>query len=164
MIFSASDRTAKLIQSDIRSMSIECEKIGGINLSQGMCDLEIPPSVIKGAKSAIEKGVNHYTRYDGIGELRLSIAKKMKKYNNMDVDPKKNIIATSGATGVFYAACLAILNPNDEVVLFEPYYGYHLNTLLAAGAKSTFVKTSPPDWTFSKRDFEKAITKKPKQL
>lgn len=159
-----SNRTAKLIQSDIRTMSIECEKIGAINLSQGMCDLEIPRPVIKAAKSTIEKGVNHYTRYDGILELRQAIAKKMKKYNNMNVDPEKNIIVTSGATGAFYAVCLALLNPKDEVILFEPYYGYHLNTLLAAEARAVFVKMVPPTWSFSKRDLEKVITKKTKAI
>ncbi|MBU2540181.1 pyridoxal phosphate-dependent aminotransferase [Patescibacteria group bacterium] len=164
MKLSISDRSKKIVQSEIRNMSIECVKVGGINLSQGFCDLEVPLPVKKGAKDAIDAGINQYTRYDGLPELRNSIASKMLKHNNMRVDPEKNIIVSCGATGAFYSACLALLNSGDEVIVFEPYYGYHVNTLLAVGIEPIYVRLNPPDWTFSIDELEKSVTKKTKGI
>jgi aminotransferase len=141
-------------------MSIECEKVRGINLAQGVCDLDLPSSVKIGAQKAIESGINHYTRYDGLPELRRSIANKMLRYNNIRADPETNIIVSCGATGAFYSTCLALLNPGDEVIIFEPYYEYHVNTLLAVGAKPVYARMFPPSWAFDMKELEKLITKK----
>jgi len=164
MKLSVSKRSAKIVQSEIRAMSIECDRINGINLSQGVCDLELPEPVKNGAKDAMDRGINQYTRYDGLPELRNAIAKKMLAYNGIKADPEKNIIVSCGATGAFYSACLALLNPGDEVIIFEPYYGYHINTLLAAGAKPVYVKMLPPGWSFSLKDIEKAVTPRTKGI
>jgi len=145
-------------------MSIECDRVKGIDLSQGVCDLGLPLAVKNGAKEALDKGLNQYTRYDGIDELRRSIAKKMKRFNNIQAHPDENIIVSCGATGAFYSACLALLNPGDEVIFFEPYYGYHINTLLAVGAKPVFVRLIPPDWGFDLSDLKKIITNKTKGI
>ena len=153
-----SERTALITQSEIRVMSMECERVGGINLAQGICDTELPAPVGTGAKQAIDRGENSYTRYDGVDELRQAIAAKLKTYNGIIADPATQIIVSSGSTGAFYSACLALLNPGDEVILFEPYYGYHLNTLLAAEAVPAYVTMRAPDWTFSPNDLERAIT------
>ncbi len=147
-------------QSEIRNMSIECDRIGGINMSQGICDLDLPLPVKQGAIKAIEQGENHYTRYDGLEALRQAIAHKMLSYNGIRTDPQRNIVVSSGATGAFYSACLALLNPGDEVILFEPYYGYHISTLLAVGVVPTYVTLSPPDWTFDMSELEQVITPK----
>jgi len=164
MKLSVSKRSERIVQSEIRAMSIECDKIDGINLAQGVCDLELPIPVKRGAQDAIDKGINHYTRYDGLQELRTAIAVKMSEFNNISVDPEKNIIVSCGATGAFYSACLALLNPGDEVIIFEPYYGYHINTLLAVGAKPVYAMMIPPKWTFGLGDLEKLITGKTKGL
>lgn len=164
MGLSVSKRTRFLSQSEIRNMSIECDKIGGVNLSQGICDLECPDPVKKGAHFAIDSGINHYTRYDGLEELRKAIAVKEWKYNRIKADPEKNIIASAGATGAFYCACLALLNPGDEVIIFEPFYGYHVNTLLAADAVPKYVKTEPPNWNIDFHRLEKVVTKKTKGI
>lgn len=159
-----SERSDFLIQSEIRNMSIECERVGGINLSQGISNLPLSSFIKHGSIDAIEKGINYYTRYDGVQKLREAIAMKAKHYNNIDCDPHKNIIVSSGATGAFYCACLAILNPDDEVIMFEPYYGYHINTLHAAEAVSVYIKTSPPDWSFKIEDLEAAVTPRTKAI
>lgn len=155
----AIDQTLRhLSQSDIRIMSIECDKMGGINLSQGVCDLDTPAPVIEGAKKAMDAGLNFYTRYDGIPELRQAIAKKLARYNSIEADAEKNIIASAGATGALFCAMTALLSPGDEVVLFEPYYGYHLHTMQAIGLVPVYVRTHPPDWHLDLAAFEKAIT------
>jgi len=158
MTLQLSKRHEWVMQSEIRNMSLECDKIGGINLSQGVCDTEVPVVVRRAAQVAMDKGINTYTRYDGLDELREAIALKQKRFTGMDVDPKTEIIVSAGATGALYCACLALLNPGDEVILFEPYYGYHLQTLSATEAVPVYVRTLPPDWSFTYEDLENART------
>jgi aminotransferase len=157
---SLSRRSGFVIQSEIRAMSIECDKIGGINLSQGICDVPVPTPVRTGAKNAIDDGINQYTRYDGIDELRQVIAKKVKDYNKIDADADKNIVVSGGSTGSFFCSCMSLLDRGDEVILFEPYYGYHLQTLLATDNVPLYAKLSPPDWTFDIDELERLITPK----
>ena len=153
-----------LVQSEIRNMSLECDKIGGINLSQGISNLPLSSVIKDGAFKAVENGINYYTRFDGVQELRESIAEKAFNYNRIKCDPNKNIIVSAGATGAFYCACLALLNPGDEVIIFEPYYGYHINTLQAAGAVPKFVKLSQPNWSINLTDIENAVTERTKAI
>ena len=157
-------RTEWVMQSEIRNMSIECDRIGGINLSQGVCDNETPSVVRLAAHEAMDRGLNYYTRYDGLDELREAIAAKQKKFTGMQVDPQTEIIVSAGATGALYCACLALLNPGDEVIVFEPYYGYHISTLVAAQAVPVYVRMRPPDWTFSYKDLELAVTPRTKAI
>lgn len=139
-------------------MSIECSRIGGINLSQGVCDTPVPEEVQRGAFEGIREGFNSYTRYDGLEELRHAIAGAVQRAHGVSVDPRSQIVVSAGATGAFYCACLALLNPGDEVILFEPYYGYHVNTLLAVGAAPIFVPMQAPDWSFGPDDLERAVS------
>lgn len=153
-----------VFQSEIRRMSVECDRVGGINLSQGVCDTEVPLAVRRGAQAAIDEGVNSYTRHDGIAELRRAIGRKLRAHNGVEYDPEAEIIVTSGATGAFYAACMGLLDPGDEVLLFEPYYGYHVNTLLAVGAVPKYVPLAAPDWTFRIEDVAAAVTPRTRAL
>lgn len=157
-------RLRNLSRSEIRIMSIECEKVKGINLSQGICDLPIPFVLASSAQNAIVSGINHYTKYDGLSELKQSIANKLLTYNNMNVNYETDIIITSGATGAFYSACLGLLNPGDEVILFEPFYGYHEYTLLALDLVPVYVELKPPLWTFDPNIIEDLITNKTKGI
>ena len=155
-----SERHAWVVQSEIRNMSIECDLVKGINLSQGVCDLEVPAVVRQGAKAAMDAGINTYTRYDGLTELRRAIAHKQKLFTGMEVNFESEIIVSAGATGALYCACLALLDPGDEVILFEPYYGYHVSTLVATQAVPVYVRMEPPDWTFSDQDLERVVSAK----
>jgi aminotransferase len=78
----------------------------------------------------------------------------------VECDPEREIVAAAGSTGAFYSACLALLNPGDEVIVFEPFYGYHVNTLRALDVKPVFVTMHPPEWLFSEEQFERAVTPK----
>lgn len=158
MALKLSARHEWVMQSEIRNMSIECDQMGGINLSQGVCDTEIPLPVRRAAQEAIETGVNTYTHYAGFPELREAIAIKQKKFAGMNVNPETEIIVSAGSTGALYCACLALLNPGDEVIVFEPYYGYHISTLVATGAVPVYVRMSPPDWSFLMDDLEAVVT------
>lgn len=142
-----SDRLRGLVQSDIRRMSRECERVGGINLGQGICDLPTIPELVEGACDAIASSKATYSKFEGIDLLRERIAAKIERFNGFRVDPATEIVVTVGSTGGFAAAALATLNPGDEVILFEPYYGYHLNTLKVLGVETKFVPLQLPDWS-----------------
>jgi len=153
-----SDLSPEVMQSDIRAMSVECDAANGINLAQGICDTPIPDAVLEAAHQAIHEGRNTYSRLDGITPLRLALAQKFLRYNKLDYDPSREILVTSGATGAFDAAVKALLNPGDEVLLFEPFYGYHLNTLLAAGAVPVVVSLTGDDFELDRDAMRAAIT------
>jgi aminotransferase len=159
-----SDRHQWILQSEIRNMSLECARVGGINLSQGVCDTEVPLLVRRGAQEAIEAGINTYTRYDGLDELRSAIAKKQKRFTGLHMNPESEIVVSAGATGALYCACLALLNPGDEVILFEPYYGYHIHTLVATQAKPVYVRMSAPDWSFTYDDLDRVRTSRTRAM
>jgi aminotransferase len=152
------DRIEGLVQSDIRRMSLECTRFGGINLGQGICDQPIEPAIKEAAIAAIRNDHSTYTRLDGIDELRHAIAAKMRDYNRIECDPDGEVVVNVGSTGSFVTACLAFVNPGDEVILFSPFYGYHLNILKACGADLKFVSLSPPDWTCDPAALEKAFS------
>jgi aminotransferase len=158
MSLSPSQRAARTVQSEIRVMTLECDRVKGVNLAQGVCDTEVPAQVQQGAKRAIESGTNSYTRSEGLAPIRRAIAEKMRRFNGLECDPETEVIVHSGATGAFYTASMALLDPGDEVILFEPYYGYHLNTLIAAEVTPAFVTLRAPDWKFSPEDLERAAT------
>src|SRR5579864_4010211 len=101
---SLSKLASRIVQSEIRVMSVECEKVGGVNLAQGVCDTEVPLPVKQAAVEAIGGGCNSYTRLDGIGELRQAIARKMRDYNHVIADPEREVVVTVGSTGAFYSA------------------------------------------------------------
>ncbi|MEO6259649.1 MAG: pyridoxal phosphate-dependent aminotransferase [Thermoanaerobaculia bacterium] len=142
-----SDRLRGLVQSDIRRMSRECERVGGINLGQGICDLPTIPELIEGACEAIRGSKATYSKFEGIDLLRERIARKAETFNGMRVDPANELVVTVGSTGGFAAATMATLNAGDEVILFEPFYGYHLNTLRILGIVPKFVPLLAPDWS-----------------
>ena len=155
-----SDVGSRIVQSSIRTMSVECEKVGGVNLAQGVCDTEVPAVVRQAAEAAIEAGYNQYTRADGIAILREAIATKLRRRNGIMADPDSEIVVSSGATGGFDSACRALLNPGDEVILFEPFYGYHFSTLAAQYCQPVLVSLDPPDYPLMADRLAAAITAK----
>jgi len=159
-----SDRTARLAQSDIRAMTLACAKVKGINMSQGVCDTPVPTAVIRGAKQAMDQGYNIYSRFDGIAELREAIAKKLADFNLIKADPETNITVSAGATGAFQATCMALLNPGDEIVLFEPFYAYHIQAVIAVDAVPRYVTMRAPEWTFDIKELERAVSPRTKAI
>ncbi|HEY1502110.1 MAG TPA: aminotransferase class I/II-fold pyridoxal phosphate-dependent enzyme [Acidobacteriaceae bacterium] len=147
-----------LVQSEIRAMTVACDLAGGVNLAQGVCDTEVPSPVAARAIEAIAQGLNIYTRMDGIQPLRQAIADKLARHNGIKADPDAEILVTSGATAGFQSACMALFDPGDEVILFEPFYGYHLNTLRALRVNATSVPLSAPDWALDVEALRSAMT------
>jgi aminotransferase len=147
-----------VFQSEIRAMSVACDAISGINLAQGVCDTPVPPPVEAEALAAIHAGYNIYTRLDGIGRLRNAISAKQQRDYALTYDPETEVLVSSGATGGFYAAVMALLNPGDEVLLFEPFYGYHVSTLKSLRMNPVLVPLADPDFALDTDALRAAIT------
>ena len=151
-------RLQGLVQSDIRRMTRECERVGGINLGQGICDLPTPELVRDGAIAAIKAQQSTYSFAEGARELREAISRKLARDNGIQANPASEICVTLGATGAFASAINALLDPGDGILLFEPYYGYHLNSALVAGLVPQFVTLAAPEFALSERAVESSIT------
>jgi aminotransferase len=152
------------VQSEIRAMTTECDRIGGINLAQGVCDTPVPAPVLEAAIQAIHDGYNIYTRLDGIGRLRNAIAAKQQRDYGLDYNPETEVLVSSGATGGLHAAAMALLNPGDEVLLFEPFYGYHVSTLRSLRVNSVLVPLAEPNYALDTDALKAAITPKTRAI
>jgi len=158
-----SERVQNIAQSEIRSMSMLCHEKQGLNMAQGICDLEVPSVVQEGARDAISNGQNIYTSAYGNLPLRKAIAKKQNDFYTQGIN-EDNVLVSSGATGAFYAMAMSLLNEGDEVIVFEPYYGYHVSTLQSLGCKIKFIKTVPPSYAIDFEILKLHITKETKAL
>lgn len=154
-----SEKAKPLKQSGIRSASIRCNEIGGINLGQGVCDIPIDENIKQAAYKAIKDDKSIYSPCEGILELRQAIAQKLKRFNKIAADPVKEIMVTHGSTGAFVSAVLTLFNPGDEVILFEPFYGYHKNVLELQGMKTKSVPVNLADFSIDIDQLKKAIGK-----
>lgn len=164
MTTTLSRRSSFIEKAEIRTMTVECEKVNGINLAQGVCDTGTPEIILEGVREAMKSGINSYTRHDGLEIIRKAIANKLQRDNGILVDPETEVVVSAGSTGSFYCTCVALLDPGDEVILFEPFYGYHLSTLQAVEAVPRYVTLRPPDWTFALKDLEAAVTPRTKGI
>jgi aminotransferase len=154
----------ELIQSEIRAMTIACSAANGINMAQGVCDTDPPPAVVEAAIEAIRSGHNIYTRADGIAVLREAIAHKLAGFNKLHVDPHTQVLVTSGATGAMQAALMALMNPGDECIVLEPFYGYHLSNLRQQRIVPVVVSLQAPDWALDLDRLQAAVTSKTRAI
>ena len=157
-------RTRGIAQSDIRLMSRRCMDVGGVNLGQGICDQPTPDIVKAAAKAAIDGDASIYSKYEGIDPLRARIAEKMASYNGLACDPDSEVLVAAGSTGAFVAAVLAFVDEGDEVILFSPFYGYHLNVLRMARPTIKSVTLRGDDWAFDPDELRAAFSERTKAV
>jgi N-succinyldiaminopimelate aminotransferase len=143
-------------------MSALATATGSINLGQGFPDYPGPPEVLDVARAAIGTGADQYPPGPGTAELRTAIAEHQQRFSGLSYDPDGEVLVTAGATEAIAAAMLALLEPGDEVVLFEPIYdSYSASTAMAGGVVRP-VPLSPPAadggrWSFDPADVLAAI-------
>jgi aminotransferase len=159
-----SELAPRMVQSEIRAMSVESDRVGGVNLAQGVCDTEVPQVVAEAATAAIRDGHNIYTRLDGIARLRRAIAEKTERMQGLVVDPEREVLVASGATGAFHAVAMALFDPGDEVLLFEPFYGYHVGALRSMRVVPVAVELTAPEWSLDLARVRAAITSKTRAI
>jgi len=151
-------RARPLEQSDIRSVTRRVEAVDGINLGQGICDLPTPQPIKARAKQAVDADHSVYSHHAGIEPLRRAILEKVQRENAVPASHPDEVVVGVGSTGAFVSAAFTLLEEGDEVVLFEPFYGYHRNILELTGATLRYVPLGGPDSTFDPAAMKAAIT------
>ena len=140
-----------------------------VNLGQGFPDFDGPEEIKRAAISAIERGVNQYAIGSGAEDLRRAIAEHAERFYGQQVDPATMVTVTSGATEAIYDTLQGLVDPGDEVILFEPFYDSYEASVVMAGATPRFVLLRPPDsghrtWWFDPAELRAAFTAKTRMI
>jgi N-succinyldiaminopimelate aminotransferase len=139
-------------------MSARAGATASINLGQGFPDTDGPREVADAAVAAIRAGHNQYPPGAGIAELRTAIADHQRHWYGIELDPDKEVLVTAGATEAIAATLLALCEPGDDVVTFEPYYDSYAACIALAGAQRRVVQLRTPDYAFDPDELARAIT------
>jgi aminotransferase len=153
-----SGRVQGFTESVIREMTRVVSEHGGVNLAQGMPNFPPPPAVIEAAHRALGGDFHQYAITWGAPGLRRAIADKYRAFYGMDVDPERHVTVCCGATETMLSTLLAVLNPGDEVVVFEPFYENYGPGCIISGAVPVWVPLEPPDFSFDPDRLARAVT------
>ena len=128
-----------------------------VNLSQGFPDFPAPAEIKEAAREAIAADINQYAITWGAKSLRNAIAQKVERQQGMVIDPEREITVCCGATEAMISTMMALINPGDEVIAFEPFYENYGPDAILSGATPRFVKLRPPDWRFDPDELKAAF-------
>ncbi len=156
--------TDTFTESVIREMTRICDAAGGYNLSQGFPDFPSPPAIKAAAIAAIEAELNQYPVTFGEPELREAISRKVAWYNGITCDPATDITVTCGATEAMIATLTALINPGDEIIVFEPFYENYGPDGILSGATPRYVTLYAPDWTYDPAELAAAFNERTKAI
>ncbi len=145
-------------------MSALAARHGAINLGQGFPQTEGPADVVRAAADALLDNRNQYPPLTGLPELRQAVADANRRFWGLDIDPAQGVVVTSGATEALAACLMALLDPGDEVVLFEPLYDTYLPVIRMLGAVPRLVRLEPPDWALPRAALAAAFGPRTKAL
>jgi aspartate/methionine/tyrosine aminotransferase len=152
-----SAKAEQFTESVIREMTRLAMKHGAVNLSQGFPDFAAPAEIKEAARQAISDDINQYAITWGAKPLRDAIVEKFERTQGVRVDPEREITICCGSTEAMMSTMLAIINPGDEIVVFEPFYENYGPDAILSGATPRFVKLSPPDWTYDETELAAAF-------
>lgn len=155
--------TESVIREMTRLISLH-HPVDGINLAQGFPDFAAPQELKDAACAAIQDDVNQYAITWGAKNFRDGIATKTKRFQGMEIDPEREITVCCGATEAMISAMLALLNPGDEVVIFEPFYENYGPDCILSGAIPRFVPLHAPDWSIDRDELEAAFNSKTRAI
>ena len=159
-----SHRTAQFTESVIREMTRLAIEHDAVNLAQGFPDFGAPEEIKRAAQDAIAADFNQYAITWGAKPFRDAIAAKYQKWYGIDYDPEREITVCCGATEGMIAALLAVTNPGDEIIIFEPYYENYGPDAFLCDAERKLVRLRPPDWTFDPDELRRAFSSKTKAI
>lgn len=151
-------------ESVIREMTRVCDAAGGVNLAQGFPDFEAPEEIKAAAVASINNDNNQYAVTFGEPHLREAIATRLSAYNGINCDPVTDITVCCGATEAMISSLMAIINPGDEVVVFEPFYENYGPDAILSGATPRFVTLQAPDWSFDPDELKAAFNERTKAI
>ncbi len=157
-------RTSTFTESVIREMTRVAQQHGAINLAQGFPDFPMPAPMKDAACAAIHGDVNQYAITWGSPPFRLAIAEKYWRWYDLHVDPDTEVTVTCGATEAMAATMLALINPGDEVIIFEPFYENYGPDCVLADAKPVFVPLQAPDWRIDEERLRAAFSSRTRAI
>lgn len=157
-----SDKVGHFTESVIREMTRRAMLHGAVNLAQGFPDFPAPAEIKRAAQEAVAADVNQYAITWGAKNLRNAIARQMKEWQGIEVNPETQITVCCGSTEAMISTLLAVCNRGDEVIIFEPFYENYGPDAILSGAKPVFIKLRPaasPDgeWTFDEQELRSAF-------
>ena len=159
-----SRKALQFTESVIREMTRLSDAHGGVNLSQGFPDFPAPASVKQAACAAINADVNQYAVTWGARPLREAIAREFSRRYGLDVVADEQVTVCCGSTEAMMATMMAIIDPGDEVVVFEPFYENYGPDAILSGATPRYVTLHEPDWTFDPAELAAAFNEKTKAI
>src|SRR5580692_6828559 len=159
-----SRRTRYFTESVIREMTRRALKCGAVNLAQGFPDFAAPVELKEAAKRAIDEDYNQYAITHGSPNFRAAIAQKARSYNGLECDPDRHVTVTCGATEAMIASLIAVINPGDEIVIFEPFYENYGPDAIIAWATARYVALHDPDYSIDRRELEAAFNPRTKAI
>ena len=136
-----------------------------LNLGQGKPDFDTPSDIVTQLVQAAQAGLyNQYAPGPGTLSLRQAIASHAARFYDLEIDPAKGVVVTSGATEGIFSAILGLVDPGDEVIVIEPFYDSYVPNILMANAIPVCVPLHPPTWTFDADELRSAFSKKTRAL
>ncbi len=159
-----SHKASLFTESVIREMTREAMKYGAVNLSQGFPDFAAPDDIKRVAMQAIADDVNQYAITWGAKPFREAIADKTKWYLDLDIDPETEITVTCGSTEGMIAAMMATVDPQEEVIVFEPFYENYAPDAILSDAQPRYVPLQAPDWTFDRDQLRSVFNDKTRAI
>jgi aspartate/methionine/tyrosine aminotransferase len=164
MATDVSHKTRFFTESVIREMTRRALACGAVNLAQGFPDFPAPAEIKEAAKRAIDADYNQYAITHGSPNFRRAIADKARAYNHLECDPDLNVTVTCGATEGMIASLLAVINPGDEAVIFEPFYENYGPDVILAGATPRYVTLHEPGFTIDPAQLTAAFSSRTKAI
>lgn len=160
----SSVKALSFTESIIRDMTRVCRRHNGVNLAQGFPDFAAPMEIKEAAAGAIFADANQYAITWGTPALRQAIAEKVGWFNGLRIDPENEITVCCGATEGMIAALMAVVDPGEEVIVFEPFYENYGPDTILCGAIPRFITLHEPDWHFDEKELARAFNKKTKAI
>ena len=160
----SSERARSFTESVIRDMTRVCLRHHGVNLAQGFPDFAAPTEIKEAAVQAIHADINQYAITWGTPALRQAISEKFSRYNGVGMDPEKEITVCCGSTEGMIASLMAMVNPGEEVIVFEPFYENYGPDTLLCGAAPRFITLHEPDWHFDEQELARTFNDKTKAI
>ena len=158
------ERSTRFTESVIREMTRLCHRHGGVNLAQGFPDFPAPEALKEEVVRAVRADVNQYAITWGAKRLRDALVAKTRAHAGMEIDAETEITVCCGSTECMAATMLALVNPGEEVIVFEPFYENYGPDAILCGAVPRFVKLREPDWSYDPAELEQAFGNRTKAI
>ncbi|KAB2856992.1 MAG: aminotransferase class I/II-fold pyridoxal phosphate-dependent enzyme, partial [Anaerolineae bacterium] len=146
-------------------MNALAAQYNAVNLGQGKPDFDGPPEVIRAAMEALSNGgFNQYAPGLGLPALREAIVAHESHFYGLNLDPDREVTVTVGATEAVFAAILGLVDPGDEVIVFEPFYDSYVPNILMAGAVARYCPLRPPTWEFDRDELRRLFNNRTRAI